>query len=823
MKASLSVIIPAYNEQKNIEGTIKSVLGVVPKYCDDYEIIVVNDSSGDNTGKIIERLASKNKKIKPVHNKKNLGFGGSYWRGVKKAKFEYCMMVWGDNAHTPQSLHKILSHLGKFDVVIPYYTNMHTRTRKRRLISSIFTKVVNILSGFPIKYYNGTTLYKTKLIKNFKRKSVGFGFQAEALTYLLSQKATYCQVGVLRRPLPDEKTKAFKIKNIINVGKSILWLTSLRVTKIDWAILLVILFMAVVAVRYLKVLGAMEYYFYSDEAIYAMLSERFLRGDFLNAFNPYWNSGFALFTIPFYFVTKNWETAQFLLSIVSSIALIPIIYLTLRGYSKWVALLASFVTAFSAAQEKLIFWWGITEPLYVLLYWVSLALAWRALRKSTVKNFFLAGLSFGVTYFVRTEVVFAFALFVLLVIGSFFLKRKPFDTHIFSNFRIIILFAITVAYLYFKSARGNFFALLLLIIFFLSLLYKPNLSEFKVKYKALGSRLFILLSAFLIINLPYIAAISVQLGKPTLSGKYAYYMAGHPFKLEPRRYTTFAQEVWSVDYPNFQSPFYDSQDMMKALWKNLDNSLEATWKKVNTNLGFYGFDNMFSNKTILLVGLGIFLVFLNPGLVSFILFILLTWMGNFFYISFFMEVAFRYLAFSYPILYISQAIAVVVVGRLLGKRWKLFLPLTLLVFGLIYLSQNIDVKNYMTTPKILRNVDQKKIGEWLKDNNINLFLGRTEGLQFYANAKMVYLPAAPPEIIVDYAKAWGVEYILARPQETSWDYMREIANPKYQHPDIELIHAFDEGSLVWKVALTQEERKNNIRTGTYKFRELQVW
>lgn len=188
-----------------------------------------------------------------------------------------------------------------------------------------------------------------------------------------------------------------------------------------------------------------------------------------------------------------------------------------------------------------------------------------------------------------------------------------------------------------------------------------------------------------------------------------------------------------------------------------------------------------------------------------------------------MEVAFRYLAFSYPILYISQAIAVVVVGRLLGKRWKLFLPLTLLVFGLIYLSQNIDVKNYMTTPKILRNVDQKKIGEWLKDNNINLFLGRTEGLQFYANAKMVYLPAAPPEIIVDYAKAWGVEYILARPQETSWDYMREIANPKYQHPDIELIHAFDEGSLVWKVALTQEERKNNIRTGTYKFRELQVW
>lgn len=823
MRKRLSVIIPAYNEEKNIEATVKSVLRIIPKYCTDYEIIAINDSSKDDTGKIIDKLASKNKKIKPIHNKRNVGFGGSYWRGVKAAKFEYCIMVWGENGHTDQSVHKILSLIGKFDVVIPYYTNMNTRSLTRRLISIAFTKLANILSGYSIKYYNGTTLYKTRDVKNFRRRSAGFGFQAEVLSHVLGLGSSYAQVGVLRNPKTDESTTAFKVKNIINVGKSILWLTSVRLFKMDWTIFLAILLMTIVTVHYLKVLLKFDYYFYSDEAIYAILSERFLKGDLLNAFNPYWNSGFPVFTIPFYFITKTWENAQLLLSIVSSILLIPVIYFLLRRFSKSVALVASFITAFSIVQEKLIFWWGATEPLYVLLYWVSLAFAWRALTKKTIKSYLLAGIFFGITYFVRTEVIFAFTLFIFLVISSYFLKRKPIDRHIFSRFRKFLLVAAIAVYLRFKSERGIFFALIIGIIFLISFLYKPIFSTFKMKFRALGLRLIVLIGAFLIVNLPYTAAISMQLQKPTLSGKYAYYLAGHPFKLEPRRYATFAQEVWSIDYPNFQSPFYDSQDMMKKLWKNLDNSLEATRKKINTNLSYYGFDNMFSNKTVLLAGLGILLVFLYPGLVPFILFLAITWAGNFFYISFFMEVGFRYLAFSYPILYILQAIAVVALGNLLAKRYKALFPLTLLVFAVLYLRQNIYSYNYMNPPRVIRNQDQKVIGEWLKDNNINLFLGRTEGVQFYANAKMVYLPAAPPEIIVDYARAWGVEYILARPVETSWDYMRAIASPEYSHPDLTLVHSFDDRSLVWKVNLSEEDKTRNLRTGYPKFRSLEVW
>lgn len=221
---SLSVVIPAHNEEKNIRNSIASVLSIVPKYCKNFEIIVINDKSRDKTGQIINQLAKVSKNIRAYHNKQNLGFGGTYWKGVNLAKFEYCMMVWGDNAHTAQSLHMILSKIGQADVIIPNYTNIETRTGLRRNISRLFTLIVNLTAGLNIKYYNGTTLYKTQLLKKIPRTSTGFGFQAEVLGYILKNGASYVEVDTLRRNIPDGPTTAFKLKNFINVAKGLLWL-----------------------------------------------------------------------------------------------------------------------------------------------------------------------------------------------------------------------------------------------------------------------------------------------------------------------------------------------------------------------------------------------------------------------------------------------------------------------------------------------------------------------------------------------------------------------------------------------------------------------
>ena len=91
-------------------------------------------------------------------------------------------------------------------------------------------------------------------------------------------------------------------------------------------------------------------------------------------------------------------------------------------------------------------------------------------------------------------------------------------------------------------------------------------------------------------------------------------------------------------------------------------------------------------------------------------------------------------------------------------------------------------------------------------------MARTEGINYYANTQMVYIPAAPPEEIVKHAKGWGVEYIVSRPVESSWDYMRDIVNPNYKNPNLILVKQFEDSTLIWKVELTPWESEHNFRT-----------
>ncbi|RLJ05580.1 MAG: hypothetical protein DRP13_00210 [Candidatus Aenigmatarchaeota archaeon] len=102
---SASVLIPAYNEEKTIGKTIRSVLGLnYPK--NKLEIIVINDGSKDKTGKIAEGFAG----VKVLHNKKNRGKACSLNRGLKIAKGELIVCIDADSLVEPDILKKMVGY-----------------------------------------------------------------------------------------------------------------------------------------------------------------------------------------------------------------------------------------------------------------------------------------------------------------------------------------------------------------------------------------------------------------------------------------------------------------------------------------------------------------------------------------------------------------------------------------------------------------------------------------------------------------------------------------------------------------------------------------
>lgn len=104
----LSLVIPCYNEEKNVE---KVAAGFVREFENghvDYELILVNNGSTDGTGGLIQRLAEANKNIRCVSVPENKGYGHGILEGMKLAGGEYVGFSDGDDQIPPDSAVRLL-------------------------------------------------------------------------------------------------------------------------------------------------------------------------------------------------------------------------------------------------------------------------------------------------------------------------------------------------------------------------------------------------------------------------------------------------------------------------------------------------------------------------------------------------------------------------------------------------------------------------------------------------------------------------------------------------------------------------------------------
>jgi len=219
---SLSVLVPAFNEQHNLEPTVDRLLRALNISVEDFEIIIVDDGSTDGTGRVADELAEKHLQVRVVRNPSNTGLGYSYLRGVALASKNFFVYIPADNTWPYRSFLELFGNMGKSDVVTSYSTNPEVRTPGRRIVSGLYTRILNILFGHRLHYYNGLTIYPLTFLKSNPITTYGFGFQAEALL-----KAIHYGFSIIEVALPiDErmagKSKAVTIKNILSVASTVL-------------------------------------------------------------------------------------------------------------------------------------------------------------------------------------------------------------------------------------------------------------------------------------------------------------------------------------------------------------------------------------------------------------------------------------------------------------------------------------------------------------------------------------------------------------------------------------------------------------------------
>ncbi len=118
MRASVSVVVPAYNEEANLRRCVDDIVGFLKKKDWDWEIIVVNDGSTDRTGEIAKQLAKRIPCFRVVTNRPNRGYGASLKAGFAAASKDLICFIPADNQYDFSEITKLLRQREETDADI---------------------------------------------------------------------------------------------------------------------------------------------------------------------------------------------------------------------------------------------------------------------------------------------------------------------------------------------------------------------------------------------------------------------------------------------------------------------------------------------------------------------------------------------------------------------------------------------------------------------------------------------------------------------------------------------------------------------------------
>ncbi len=200
LTGSLSLVLPAHNEEANIEVVVSQGLAALPRFTDEFEIIVVNDGSRDRTAEIIEALARQDARVKPVHHKVNRGYGSALTTGFKGSTGDYVMFMDADRQFDINDLALLTPFANRFDMVAGFRKERHDPIH-RRINALVFNLAVRTLFGIHLYDIDcAFKLFRGDLIRSMELTAPGALINTEIQAKARRQGATLEQVGVNHYP-----------------------------------------------------------------------------------------------------------------------------------------------------------------------------------------------------------------------------------------------------------------------------------------------------------------------------------------------------------------------------------------------------------------------------------------------------------------------------------------------------------------------------------------------------------------------------------------------------------------------------------------------
>ena len=212
---SLTFVIPAYNEEENLEWVLKNTILEAPKYLSDFEIVVINDGSSDKTGEIADLFAKKNKKIRVIHQK-NGGYGAAMQRGLLETKKDFVVYMPADGQFLIRDMVHCLPLMEKADIILGYRGKRKDYSIYRLILSYGYIFILKVLFGISYHDVNWLNIWRTKEVKKISIHSKGVFLLAEIIIKFKRKGLTILEAQSFYRQRRGGKAKNAKFSVVVH-------------------------------------------------------------------------------------------------------------------------------------------------------------------------------------------------------------------------------------------------------------------------------------------------------------------------------------------------------------------------------------------------------------------------------------------------------------------------------------------------------------------------------------------------------------------------------------------------------------------------------
>ena len=219
----LTVLMPAWNEQENLAANVPLLMAKLDDLAVDYELLIVDDGSTDQTPRLADELAARNPRARVVHHGRNQGIGRALYTGFQHACGRLTLFIPADLALELDEIEKYLNVAGETRVVVGLRSDRRGTSAARRLVSWANIALVRTLFCMPVHQFQYICLWPTRLLSGISIDYPDSAFlQAEVLIKARDLGYDFAEVDIQYMPRARGRASGARTRLVLRSARDML-------------------------------------------------------------------------------------------------------------------------------------------------------------------------------------------------------------------------------------------------------------------------------------------------------------------------------------------------------------------------------------------------------------------------------------------------------------------------------------------------------------------------------------------------------------------------------------------------------------------------